>query len=186
MMRFGDDVCGDIADELSLCLERVLAVGGEAEPFADTEDVGIYRHRRLLPDDCADYVGCLSSHALQGLQVVDVVGYLAVIDLHQALCHLNQMLRFRAGITDGFDVLKDLIAGSLRKLPGGGVRLKECGRDYVHPFVGALGGEHHGYQQFVRVAVVQFRFRYRHIRLKPGEDIFKALFSRHSVIPLSR
>ena len=111
-MRFGDDVGGDVLDELAFCLEWVLAVGGQSESFGDAEDMCVHCHGRLVPDDGADDVGGLASDALKGLEVIDVIGYDAVVGGDEALRHLNQMFGFGTGITDGFDVFEDLIGGS--------------------------------------------------------------------------
>ena len=110
-MRLGDDIRRDVLDEGFLRLERVLAVGGEPESFADTEDMGIHRHGGLVPDDRTDDVGGFASDPLQGLQVIDIIGNDAVVYLDESLRHLHEMLCFRAGITDGLDVLKHLIGG---------------------------------------------------------------------------
>ena len=112
MMGFGDDVGGDVLDELAFCLEGILAVGGQSESFGDAEDMGVHRHGRLVPDDCADDVGGLSSDTLEGLQVIYVIGDDAVVGGDEALRHLDQMFRLRARITDGFDVSEDLVGGS--------------------------------------------------------------------------
>ena len=111
-MGFGDDIRRDVLDEGFLRLERVLAVGGEPESFADTEDVGIHRHGGLVPYDRAHYIRCLPTDPLQGLQVIDVIGHLAVVYFHEPLRHLHEMLCFGAGITDRLDIFKDFIGGS--------------------------------------------------------------------------
>ena len=48
--------------------------------------------------------------------------------------------------------------------------MKKGRSDEVHPFVGALGAEDDRYQQFERVAIVQFRFGYGHGFFKIGND----------------
>ncbi len=85
-MRLGDDIRRDVLDEGFLRLERVLAVGGEPESFADTEDMGIHRHGGLVPYDRAHYIRCLPTDPLQGLQVIDIVGNDAVVYL--SLIHI--------------------------------------------------------------------------------------------------
>ena len=42
--------------------------------------------------------------------------------------------------------------------------------DKIYPFVGTLGAEDNGNQQFERIAVIQFRFRYGHGLLEVGND----------------
>ena len=100
VVRLGNEVRGDIPDELSFGLKRVLAMGSKAEPFADAEDMRINGHGGLVIDDGTDHIGSLASYALQCLQLLDGVGHLAVIDLDEALRHSYQMFRFGAGITD--------------------------------------------------------------------------------------
>ena len=93
-MGFGNDVGRDVFDQLTLCLERVLAVGGQTESFADTEDVRVHRHGGLIPDDRADYVRRFASNALKGLKVIDVIGHEAVEGRDETLCHLNEVFGF--------------------------------------------------------------------------------------------
>ena len=185
-MGFGDDVGGDVLDELAFCLEGILAVGGQAEPFGDTENMGVHRHGRLVPDDGADDVGGLASDALKGLEVIDVIGYDAVVSGDEALRHLDQMFRLRARITDGFDVFEDLVGGSCRQGFGGWVRGKEGRGDHVNALVGALGGEHDGYEALEGVSEMEFAFRDGHVGLEPSEDTMESFFCRHLVISLFR
>ena len=111
VMGFGDDIRRYVLDELPFRLKGILAVGRESEPFADTENMRVHRHGRLVPDDCTDDVRGLAAYSLQRLQIIDVIGYDAVIHLNQPLCHLHQMFRFGARITDGLDVLKHFVRG---------------------------------------------------------------------------
>ena len=80
MMGFGDDGSRDVLDELAFGLKRILAVGREAEPLADAEDMGVDGHGGLIPYDGADDVGRFTSDPLERLQVVYVIGHLAVVD----------------------------------------------------------------------------------------------------------
>ena len=110
-MRFGDDFRRDVSDELFLGLQRVLAARRQTDSFADAENMRINRHRRLVPDDGAHDVRGLASYALERLQLLYCVRHFAVIDLRQALRHLNEVFGFGAGVTDRLDVFEDLIAG---------------------------------------------------------------------------
>ena len=175
-MGFGNDVGRDVFDQLTLCLERVLAVGGQTEPFADPKNMRVHRHGGLIPDDRADYVRRFASNALEGLKVIDVIGHDAVEGGDETLCHLNEVFGFGAGITDRFDVFEDLIGGSCGQGFGCGVRRKEGRGDHVHPFVGALGGEHHRHEALEGIREVQLTLRYRHIGFKPTKNGFKELF----------
>ena len=74
-MGFGNDVGRDVFDQLTLCLERILAVGGQTEPFADPKNMRVYRHGGLIPDDRTDYVRRFASDALEGLKIIDVIGH---------------------------------------------------------------------------------------------------------------
>ena len=64
-MGLGDDGSGDVFDQLAFRLERVFAAGGEPEPFADAEDMGINRHGGLVPDDGADDIRGLTFATLR-------------------------------------------------------------------------------------------------------------------------
>ena len=94
MMGFGDDGSRDVLDELAFGLKRILAVGREAETFADTEYMGIDRHSGLIPNDRADYVRRFASNALEGLEIIDVIGHDAVEGGDETLCHLNEVFGF--------------------------------------------------------------------------------------------
>ena len=93
-MGFGNDVGRDVLDQLTLCLERVLAVGGQTESFADTEDVRVHRHGGLIPDDRTDYVCRFASDALEGLEIIDVIGHDTLESGDETLCHLNEVFGF--------------------------------------------------------------------------------------------
>ena len=81
----------------------------QPEPFADAEDMRIYRHGGLVPDDGAHDVRGLASYALERLQLLYCVRHFAVIDLRQALRHLNEVFGFGAGVTDRLDVFEYLV-----------------------------------------------------------------------------
>ena len=185
-MGFGDDLRGDVLDELFLGLERVLAVGGQSETFADAEDMRIDRHGGLVPDDGAHHVRRFASYALERLQLFDRVRYFAVIDLRQALRHLNEVFCFGAGITDGLDVFEDLIAGRYGEGFGRRVGGKKSGRDHVDAFVGALRREHHCHEALERVGEMQLTLRDRHVGFEPRENMLESLFCRHFDISIFR
>ena len=175
-MGFGNDVGRDVFDQLTLCLERVLAVGGQTEPFADTKNMRVHRHGGLIPDDRTDYVRRFASNALEGLEIIDVIGHDSLESGDETLCHLDEVFGFGAGITDRFDVFEDLIGGGFGQGFGCGVRRKEGRGDHVHPFVGTLGGEHHRHEALEGICEVQLTLRYRHVGFKPTENGFKELF----------
>ena len=108
-MGFGDNLGRDILHELALCLQGVLAVRRETEPFADAEDMGIYGHGRLVPDDCADDVGGLATDSLKCLEILDIIRHDTVVCFYKALRHGYQMFRFGTRITDGLDVFEYLV-----------------------------------------------------------------------------
>ena len=91
MMGFWNDVLRDILDESAFRLEWVLAVRGQPEAFGDAEDMCVHRHGRLVPDDGTDDVGSFASDSLKGLQVLDIIGYDAVVRGDESLRHGNQM-----------------------------------------------------------------------------------------------
>ena len=183
VMGFGDDLRGDVSDELFLGLQRVLAIRGQPEAFADAEDMRIDRHRRLVPDDGAHHVRGFASHALERLQLLYCVRHFAVIDLRQALRHLNEVFGFGAGITDRLDVFEDLIAGRCGEGFRRGVGGKKSRRDHVHTFVGALRREHYRHQALERVGKMQLALRYRHVRLKPRENMLESISCLHCFKP---
>lgn len=182
-MSLGDDVRGDVLNELFLSLERVLAAGSQPEAFADAEDMRIDRHGGLVPDDGTYDVRRFASYALERLQLLYRIGYFAVIDLRQARSHLNEMLGFGARVTDGLDVFEDLIAGRCGEGFRRGVGGKKSRRDHVHPFVGALRREHYRHQALERVGKMQLALCYRHVRLKPRENMLESISCFHFISP---
>ena len=184
-MSFGNDIRRDVFDQLFLRLQGVLAVRGEAEPFADTEDMGIHRHGGLVPDDGTDNIGSFASYALERLQILDIIGNSTVIGLHQAFRHGYQMFRFGTRVTDGLDIFKHLIAGGISHGLRGGISGKEGRCHHVHALVRTLRGEHHGHQTLEGIGKNQFAFRHRHVGLKPRENVFIAFSNQHSYYYIS-
>ena len=166
-MGFGNDIGRDVSDECFFRLERVLAVCRQSEPFADTEDMRIDRHGGLVPNDRTHDIGGFASYALQRLQVIDVIGYDAVIDGDEALRHLYQVFGFGAGITDGLDIFEDLITRGLRQGLRCRVGGKECRGDHVDPFVRTLCGEHDRHKALEGVEENEFALRNRHVGFEP-------------------
>ena len=146
VMGLGNDICGDVLDQLFLGLQRVFAAGGESEPFGDAEDMGVHCHGGLIPYDRADHVRRLASYALQRLQVVDGRGHLAVVDLDQALLHLYQVFGFGTRVTDGLDVLEQFVGIGIGHGFGCRVGGKEIRRHHVDALVRTLRGEHDGHE----------------------------------------
>lgn len=181
VVRLGNEVLGDVTDELPFGLERVLAMGGEAEPFAHAEDMRVHGHGGLIIDDGTDHIGSLASHALQRLQLFNGVGHLAVIDLDEALRHSHQVFRFGAGITDGLNIREDLIGGG----PGQGFRRrvggKESRRYHVYPLVRTLRREHDRHEALEGVCEMQLTLRNRHVGLEPGQYVLKAVGCFHNM-----
>ena len=78
-------------DELLLGLQRPSGIGCQSDTFRHAQHVGIDSHGGLTEPYRQHHVGSLAADACQSLQVVQVVGYIAAIHLHYALCHSYQV-----------------------------------------------------------------------------------------------
>ena len=185
-MGFGNDIGRDVFDELFFRLQWVLAVRRQSEPFAYTEYMRIDRHCGLVPYDRTNDISGFASYSLQRLKVVDVIGYLTVIDGNEALRHLHQVFRFGTGITDRLDIFKDLVTRGFRQSLRCRVGGKEGRRYHIHPFVRTLCRQHHSHKALERIEEHKFALRYRHVRFKPSQYVLKALFGRHDKCDLGR
>ena len=82
VMRLRNDIRRDIPHKCFFRLQGVLAVRGKSEPLADAEDMRVNRHGRLIPYNRTDDIGGLAAYPLQGLQILDIIRHLTVIDFH--------------------------------------------------------------------------------------------------------
>ena len=178
-MGFRDDISGDVFDKLLFCLEGVLGVCSESESFADAEDMGVDRHGGLVPNDRTDDVGGLASDTLECLEVIDVIGYDAVVGGDESLRHGDEVLCFGTGVTDRMYVFEHFVGCSGGKGVGCGVGGKEGRGNHVHALVRTLGGEHDCHEALEWRMEDQFAFCYGHVGCKPSDDVLKALLCGH-------
>ena len=102
-----------------------------------------------------DDICCLTSDTWQGNEFFESRWHFTCEPFNQLLRHSTQMGGFTVWIRDGFDVRKYLInSGTTHRLCVR-VCLEERRRNNVYAFVGALGTEHHGYEQFKVIAELQ-------------------------------
>ncbi len=162
---------GQVAEQVLLYLVGGVAGGGhESEAMADAIDVGIDGHGVHAEGYGLHDVGGLSAYAWQLEQRVHVAGHLAVVFLVEYLGELYEVACLGVGVGDAPDVLIDVcLAGCCHAL-GVGIGSEEGGGDEVDALVGALGGEHYGYEQLVGGAVVQFGIYYGVLLAEVGED----------------
>lgn len=182
VVRAAEERARDVPGEDLLGLEGSFGVGGEADPFGDAEDVGVDGHGGFVVDDGEDDVGGFAADALQGLEGFNGVGDAAAVCLFEAAGHGDEVAGFGAGVGDGADVFEDLVFGGGGEVGGGGIAVEEGRGHEVDPFVGALGGEDHGDEEFVGGAVVEFALDVGHVFGEPADDALVSLFEGHCVV----
>lgn len=165
----GDVFGRNILSQFLLDTERGGAtVGNQAEPVADTEHMGVDSHGSFVEYDRLDDVGCLTAYSGQFDELVQCVGNLTVEVLDQHLGHTYQMLGFVVGIGHAAYVVEDNFGRCCSQCFGGREVAKQRRRYQVDTLVGALCRKYDGYQQFERIAVVQFGFGYWAVLAKPS------------------
>lgn len=180
MVRLAEYVFRDVLGQFLLCGERS---GGFDEPEAvgNSENVRVHRHSGLAERHGFHDVGCLSAHAWQRRQGLNLARYLAVEVRHEFLRHSYEMLGLAVGVAYRRDVALYVIdsggAHGLRVR----VRLEQCRRDHVHSFVGALSRQHHSHKQLEVIAEVQFAFRFVHVGYEPVEYRFISVVFLHFI-----
>ena len=147
-------------------LQRRLRVGCKTDTVGDAEHVGVDRHNRLVENDSGNDVGSLAAHAWQGLQLVDIIGDLAIKVGQQLFGHSLQMTALAVRIGDRLDIGVDILDRGRRQRLGVGVGCKQSRRDHIDTLVGALGRKHNRYEQLVGIVVMQFA-------LSLGASLFK-------------
>ena len=129
--------------------------GGEAQAPGHPEDVGVHRQGGDAEGVGQDHVGGLGPHSREPGQQLPGGGHLAAMALHQGQGQALEILGLGPEEAGGAD----------ERFHFGGVPGRQTGRigeapeegrgGEVHPGVGALGAEHRGHHQLVRVPVVQ-------------------------------
>ena len=162
---------GDVAAQGHLGGVGGGARGGyEAEAVADAEDVGVHGEGGLAEGYGLDDVGGLAAYAGEAGEFFEGGGYLAaeVADEHAGEAY--EVAGLVVGVGDGLDVGQHVLLRGCGHGGGGGVGAEEGGRHLVDALVGALGGEHHGYEELERGGVVEFRLGGGQVGPVVGED----------------
>ena len=181
MVRLAENVFRNVLGQFLLCGERS---GGfdEPETVGNSENVRVHRHSSLAERHGFHDVGCLSAHARQRCQSLNLARYLAVEVRHELLRHSHKVLGLAVGVAYRRDVAFHFIdSGSAHGLRVG-KRLEQCWRDHVHPFVGALSRQHHSHKQLEVIAEVKFAFRFVHVGFEPFDYSFVSFYFFHRLI----
>lgn len=180
-MSFRDEVLRDILDERELCIKWGLGIGRQPDTIGYTEDVRIYRHRRAIEDDRGDDIGRLAPDTRELHQLFALFGDFALVVSDETLCHRDQVTCLSARITDTAHELEDVVYFGTCHYFCGGIFTEETRGDHIHSLVRALSREDYGYKKFEGSGIVELRLSDGHMLLKPPDDSFVSLLTRHAV-----
>ena len=163
-------------------LGGILCPVRKAQPSGNTDAVGVgHDYARGMEDIALDQIGSFAANTGQLEQIFHSRGHLAAVVPEQHLSAAHQIPAFAVEEAAGVDVFGDLGRIGLGKGFQCGKALKQRGSYLVDPFVGALGGQTHGKQQFVVLVILQ---RAQCIRVKLFQRIDNGayiFFSFHSI-----
>ena len=157
----------------------VAGAGDETEAMAYTIDVGIDGHGTLTEGNGKHHVGGLPSHAWQAEQGVHIAGHFTTIVCGEYLREFYEVLGFSVRVGDALDVLIHLCLICLCHCLCIWECLEEGWCDEVDSLIGALGGEHHGYEQLEDGGEFQFRIDYGLLLAEVGENTVVKFSSFH-------
>ncbi|MPN55126.1 hypothetical protein SDC9_202805 [bioreactor metagenome] len=141
---------------------RLLDAAGTGQPkaVADAEDVGVHSDRRDMEGVGQHHVGCLSAHAGQGDQPVQITRYFSAVLRHD----------FSGGHDDvgglgreaaAFYIGEKNLRGRLRHAADSRKVAEHGRRHFVDLLVGALRRQHGGYKRLIGIGEMQLRHRVR-------------------------
>ena len=148
---------------------------GQAQTGRDAEHMGIDRHRGLVKNDRSNHISGLAPHAGQTHQVFHRVGNLPAKVGLQHLGHPQKMGSLVVGIGNRLDIgINLLLVGTAHRKRIGETCQQGRGH-HVDPFVGTLGRENDGHQQFVGVLVMQLALGKGVVAGEPVQDLLVML-----------
>ena len=142
--------------------------------------MGIHHDRARRAEYVAeDQIGGLAPDAGQRRQLLHRAGHLPAVLFQQHLRAGDDVARLGAIKAAGVDVFLHPFHVSLRKGLQRREARKERGRDLVDALIGALGGEPHGKQQLIILAVVQRAAGLRVFRQQQPDDLVYLFLRTH-------
>lgn len=174
------EVLGQVFDELFFGFKGCAGLLGKAQTRRNPENMRIDRHGWLVENNRSNHISSFAAYAGQLHQLIDFGRYDVVEFVVQHLSEPHQMFGLVVRVRNAADERKNLLHACPRKTFGGGKSLKKTRRGKVYTFVGALGTEYHGHQQFIRIAVKQFRFGIWCCLQKMADDEVEAFFAAHA------
>ena len=162
-----------VRDDLQQPLFDLLRgfAGGEPQPVADAEDMGVDRHRVLAESHVEHHVGGLAADAGQLDERFAVVRHLSVMVADQGLRQRDDVPGLAAPQADGADIVADAgFAEFEHLLRRVGDREQGPGR-LVDAGVGRLRRQHDRHQKGEDVDVFQFALRLRALDGEAAENL---------------
>lgn len=152
---------------------------------ANSEDMGVDGHGRLMKSGVEHHIGRLSSHPRQSLQGIPCIRHLTAVAIDQEAAGFDDVLGLAVVETDGFNVGRQSFDAEREDgLRGIGDRV-QAGGGFVDADIRGLGRKDNGDQQFERAAVMEFGLRIRVAFLKTPED-FGPFDAIHLIVPVTR
>jgi len=140
----------------------------------------VHGHCRLVVNHRHHHVGRFAAYAGQPLQFLDGARHLAAKLGHEQLAQARQVLGLIVGVGNAADERENVVCAGRAQLGGGWKLRQQRGHHLVHTLVGALGAQHHGHYQLVRIAVGQLGFRLRKVGGEVIEKAAKPFGARHA------
>ena len=145
----------ELFGQLCFALERGGGVA-ESQAVRDAVHMRIDRHQVGAGVLYHDDIGGLLPDACEFDQLFLLKRNFAAVVFDDALRHLDKVFGFVVKERTAFDKCFELFEIGVCQSRGRRVLFKKRGGDDVDAFVGTLRREHHRYQEFVEVAIVQF------------------------------
>jgi hypothetical protein len=144
----GPEVAREDGHELALNLFR-LTLAGELQALGKAGDMGIDDDAVIELKGVAEHdIGRLAADAVELDESLHGLGDLAMVQVEEGLATPLNVAGFGAEESDAADILFERCERSLGVISGGPIFLEESGGDEVDLFVGGLGGEDGGDEQF--------------------------------------
>ena len=110
--------------------------------------MGIHGNGRLAESHAEHHVGGLPAHTRQAQEAFHILGHFRMEVFHQLPAQTQDIPGFGPEQAAVPDPVFQLFLGQGPQFFRGVQFREQPGGDLVHPFIGALGGEHHRHQQF--------------------------------------
>ena len=141
-------VCfGYMSDKLFFYFEWGFGgLGDEPQPLRHPEDMGIYRHSRLIEKDGYDDIGCFAAYARELDQLFSLRWNFSVEIFHQHFAQTEQVLGLIVWVRYTSNIREQLIEVALHHPFRCGKVGKQFGSYHIDRLIRTLGTQNHRYQ----------------------------------------